>query len=42
LKNSVLAREYQLSLPDESKLTESIAEERRAFQARIAPSKGRR
>jgi predicted nuclease of restriction endonuclease-like (RecB) superfamily len=40
LKNSVLAREYQLSLPDESKLTEAIAEKRRAIQAKTMPNKG--
>ena len=37
LKNSVLAREYQLTLPDEAKLTAALADQRRAIQARLGP-----
>ena len=36
LGNSVLAREYQLTLPNEAKLTETLAQQRRAIQAWIA------
>jgi len=35
LRNAVLAREYQLALPDEAKLTETLAQQRRAIQSRI-------
>ena len=35
LKNSVLAREYRLTLPDEAKLREALEQQRRAIQARI-------
>lgn len=35
LKNSVLAREYQLSLPDEGSLSRELAEGRKVLQARI-------
>ena len=35
LGNPVLAREYQLNLPDENSLTKELAEGRRALQARM-------
>ena len=35
LGDSVLAREYQLTLPDEAKLTQELAQQRSAIQARI-------
>jgi predicted nuclease of restriction endonuclease-like (RecB) superfamily len=40
LGNSVLAREYQLTLPEEAELTKALAQQRRAIQARIAWRKG--
>ena len=40
LGNSVLAREYQLTLPDENKLKEALEQERLAIQARISAKIG--
>jgi len=37
LGNPVLAREYQLTLPDEQSLTKELAERRRTLQARMEP-----
>ena len=36
MRNSVLAREYRLNLPDEAKLSEALAQQRRTIQANMA------